>query len=359
MHISNPSWIRHKGGVLSVDFHPSGLRLATCGAGNEQSSGLVVIWYVKPIISEKERRDQTCPRILHRIPFRACVSCVRWSTNGRYLACGGDDKLVVIWEGSYENEEHIRDESYHERFRLEGHKADILHFEWSKNSKYLASCGLDHFVIVWDALNLPERLVSLDVSRGGHDAPIKGLSWDPSTRFLATQAADRSLRIWSVETWQCIEIIKEPFSESYQTTLFCRMDWSVDGDYLLVPCAKSATTGFTVQIIRRKDWDTSKHLVAHANSITAVRACSKPVEYVDPDPEAKPQRKTCFAVGSRDKGITIWLSPDMDRPLRVLPNMFKHSVMDFSWHGYHLVACSMDGSIRSIMFNKDDIGRLI
>uniref|UniRef100_A0A0N5AP31 WD_REPEATS_REGION domain-containing protein n=1 Tax=Syphacia muris TaxID=451379 RepID=A0A0N5AP31_9BILA len=352
------TWYYFKGGVLSIDFHPSGLRLATCGSSNEQSSsGLAVIWYVKPIISENDRRDQNCPRILYQVPFKSCVSCVRWSTNGQYLACGGDDKYVMILEGSYRAEDHIHEESYCERFRLEGHTGDILHFEWSRDGRYLASCGLDHFVIIWDAHKLPEKVVLLDASRGGHTAPIKGLSWDPSTRFLATQAADRSLRIWCVKKWQCVEVINDPFLESYQTTLFCRMDWSADGDYLLVPCAKSATTGFTVQLIRRNDWDTSQHLVYHRNSVTAVRACSKSVQYKDY--EDNTHKATCFAVGSRDKGISIWLIPDYNRPVRVLDDIFKHSVMDFSWHDYHLLACSMDGSIRSILFTEEDIGRIL
>ena len=28
----------------------------------------------------------------------ACVNCVRWSNNGKYLASGGDDNLVMIWQ---------------------------------------------------------------------------------------------------------------------------------------------------------------------------------------------------------------------------------------------------------------------
>ena len=27
----------------------------------------------------------------------ACVNCVRWSYSGKYLASGGDDKLVMVW----------------------------------------------------------------------------------------------------------------------------------------------------------------------------------------------------------------------------------------------------------------------
>lgn len=28
----------------------------------------------------------------------ACVNSVRWSCNGRYLASGGDDRLIMIWQ---------------------------------------------------------------------------------------------------------------------------------------------------------------------------------------------------------------------------------------------------------------------
>ena len=30
--------------------------------------------------------------------FLACVNSVRWSCGGKYLATGGDDKLIMIWQ---------------------------------------------------------------------------------------------------------------------------------------------------------------------------------------------------------------------------------------------------------------------
>jgi len=36
--------------------------------------------------------------IIKCIVSLACVNCVRWSFSGKFLASGGDDKLVMIWK---------------------------------------------------------------------------------------------------------------------------------------------------------------------------------------------------------------------------------------------------------------------
>lgn len=46
---------------------------------------------------------------------------------------------------------------------------------------------------------------------------------------------------------------------------------------------------------------------------------------------------TCFAVGSRDKALSVWLIPNTDRPVVVLHRLFKHSILDFSWWGFRMV----------------------
>ena len=83
-------------------------------------SGRVVIWNVAPIVKEQAEEDENIPKLLcqmdnhlgiallykphknqHYLIFffiSACVNCVRWSNSGQYLASGGDDKLVMIWQ---------------------------------------------------------------------------------------------------------------------------------------------------------------------------------------------------------------------------------------------------------------------
>ncbi|VDK35054.1 unnamed protein product, partial [Gongylonema pulchrum] len=68
MQLTNPVWIHHSGGAIySVDIHPNGTKIATCGQGGEGGSGLVIIWNVKPVINEKASQDATCNRLLSRI----------------------------------------------------------------------------------------------------------------------------------------------------------------------------------------------------------------------------------------------------------------------------------------------------
>lgn len=80
-------------------------------------SGRVVIWNMAPIVKEQAEDDTNIPKLLCQLDNHlgknnsvtcstainfdfsiACVNCVRWSNSGKYLASGGDDKLVMIWQ---------------------------------------------------------------------------------------------------------------------------------------------------------------------------------------------------------------------------------------------------------------------
>uniref|UniRef100_A0A1I7VSX3 Protein HIRA n=1 Tax=Loa loa TaxID=7209 RepID=A0A1I7VSX3_LOALO len=365
MQLTNPVWIHHSGGAIySVDIHPDGTKIATCGQGGEGGSGLVIIWNVKPVINEKASQEASCSRLLSRILHQNCVNCVRWSPDGAYLGCAGDQQSLTLWEfggrvfsaGTIGSKDSINVEKYREKYRLYGHLLDVLHLEWSKDGRYLASCGMDHAVIIWDAHNLPNKVVSLTVERGGHQGIVKGVSWDPIGKFLATQSADKSVRIWTTDNWQCIKVVMDPFIESSQSTMFCRLDWSPDGTYLIAPCA-SNNSGPTAHLIRRKDWDTTLDLVGHRKAVTVVRACPRMIEYQNY--KGNRLQVSCIAMGSRDKSLSVWLLPNVDRPLVVLYKLFKHSILDFSWNDYHLTICSMDGTVKSIVFDAKELGRLL
>uniref|UniRef100_A0A158Q446 Protein HIRA n=1 Tax=Dracunculus medinensis TaxID=318479 RepID=A0A158Q446_DRAME len=361
--LTDPVWVHHEGGpIYSLDMHPSGKKLATCGQILEAGKGIIVIWNVEPVLNEVMAKDTKCVKCLAVIPQQRCINCVRWSTKGEWLACAGDERLLAIYEyggrinsaGSIGSKAVVNFERYREKFRLYGHDLDVFHLEWSKDGRFLASCGMCARVIIWDAQRLPKKIMTLDASRGGHTQNVKGLSWDPIGKFLATQSSDKSIKIWATDSWQCVKTISEPFVESCNSTMFCRLDWSPDGAYLIAPCATN-NAGPTAQLIRRKDWDMSLDLVGHRKAVTVVRACPRMIEYTDH--KGKLLHVCCFAMGSRDKTLSVWLIPNVSRPLVVLQRLFKHSILDLN--DFHLTISSMDGSIKSILLNAREVGRLL
>ena len=65
---------------------------------------------------------------------------VCFSPDGRYLACGGEDKAIVVWD--------IEDNKTYQI--LEGHSMDIYSLDYSPDGAFLASGSGDKTVKIWD-----------------------------------------------------------------------------------------------------------------------------------------------------------------------------------------------------------------
>uniref|UniRef100_A0A1I8AMC2 Protein HIRA n=1 Tax=Steinernema glaseri TaxID=37863 RepID=A0A1I8AMC2_9BILA len=358
-----PTVSHHEGGAIySLDFHPSGEKLITCGQRGRKGDGTVMVWSLKNLYSN-------CKKIvLSEMIHQKILNCVRWSKidNGRHFACGGDDSEVFVYQyvgrgkngGSVGATSLLCDvvERYKNVHRLLGHVLDVLHLEWSHDGRFLASSSVDGAVIIWDVANGFNKLVVLNDQRGGHTESVKGISFDPVGRFFMTQSADKTMKVWTTDEWQCVSVITEPFEGSGTSTMFLRHDWSPDGAYVVAPGATN-NGGPTAQIIQRNGWTTQRDLVGHRKPVTCVRSCPKLLKYTDY--KGNLRTVSCFAVGSSDKSLSIWSIPSLYRPIVVLTNLFKHSIVDLTWCGTQLAACSMDGTVRLFDFKAKELGHLL
>ncbi|XP_048582113.1 protein HIRA isoform X2 [Nematostella vectensis] len=363
MRLLKPNWVSHDGKpIFSIDIHPDGSRFAVGGQGDE--CGKVSIWNMAPIKNEEDEMNENVPKLLCQMDNHlACVNCVRWSGNGKYLASGGDDNLIMIWQmarylGAMPTFESggggkLNIEQWRCVHTLRQHSGDVLDLAWSPDDSFLASGSVDNTVTIWNAQKFPEVIQIIK----GHTGLVKGVTWDPVGKYLASQSDDKTLRVWRTTDWQQETSVTEPFLECSGTTHVLRLSWSPDGHYVVSAHAMN-NSGPVAKILERDGWKTKMDFVGHRKAITCVRFNPKLfVKKVNGD-STRLKQYSCCAIGCRDRSLSIWLT-SLKRPLVVVHDLFNHSIMDVSWSqsGFELLVCSWDGSIAYANFTSEELGK--
>ena len=357
MKLLKPNWVSHQGqSIFSIDIHPDGSRFVTGGQTND--GGTVIVWNMKPVLSQEFELDQSIPKVLCELTNHlGCVNCVRWSRDGKYLASGGDDSILMIWNIRYKGlpggnplfgSDHPVYEHWGCLHMLRGHNGDILDVAWSHDQHYLASCSVDNSIIIWNALKFPQKVTVISE----HSGLVKGLAWDPVGKYLSSQSDDKTLRVWRTDDWKQECQVTRPFEKCGGTTHVLRLSWSPDGRFI-VSAHSLNNDGPTAHIIER-NWNTGMDFVGHRKAIEVVQFNSHMFSIGEKDNHG------CLAIGSRDRSLSIWLT-SLKRPLVVIRELFDNSILDLSWtsDGYSLMACSLDGTVAFVSFSKQEIGETI
>jgi WD40 repeat protein len=126
-------------------------------------------------------------------PMRSCA----WSPDGRFIAMGGDDRAVTVFETGSWNVTRV----------FTGHQGSVLTVEFSPDGRYLASgSGTDKVemnnaadendIRIWDLEN-GTQVADLR----GHRDGVMEVKWSPDGKRLVSASDDKALRVWSAANW--------------------------------------------------------------------------------------------------------------------------------------------------------------
>lgn len=237
-------------------------------------------------------------------------------------------------------------ESYRVAHRLTDHNSDVAGLEWSPDGRWLASCGLDSHILIWDVTTGFKLSARLE----GHKGFVKGLAWDPLGIYLASQSDDHSLIIWRTRDWQMETSLKKPFDQANEETFFRRASWTPDGSFI---AAANAVNGRqpAVALISRDQWKPEIAFIGHLLAVEVARF--SPFFYRRSPNEIG----YLCAAGSQDCNTSIWTDKN-SKPLAVLTDLFEHAVMDIEWlpDGLSMIVAAYDGTIAKIIMRPDFVG---
>ncbi len=162
--------------VTALDFSPDGTLLAA-GSGDPSRSGQLVILNPADGTVVREIPDAHSDTVLG----------VEFSPDGKYLASCGADKFVKVFEtatGAFVK-------------AFEGHTHHVLGVSWRADGKVLASCGADNAVKVWDFTSGEQR-----TTIGGFGKEVTSIQFIAEGSLILTSCGDRLVRRHNVDNGQ-------------------------------------------------------------------------------------------------------------------------------------------------------------
>ena len=151
------------------------------------------------------------------------IDCIAFSGDGRFLATGGQDGKVKIWDSNdsttNSNTNSTTNSNTSLIATLENAPAWIDKLAWNPVNHQLAF-GVGKELHVWDA-DSQEIVAKLNFA----NSSVLGIDWHSDGRYVAA-SGHRGIKVWDSQNWD-----REPYLLNIPSATIV-MGWSSDGKYL-------------------------------------------------------------------------------------------------------------------------------
>ncbi|MES2466491.1 MAG: protein kinase [Verrucomicrobiota bacterium] len=296
----------HTEAVSSLAFSPDGTRLLSgSGEFREQNDAQVGVQ------GEVKIWDLQSGRLLSTLDsYRKVMTCVAWSSDGRYLAAGDANGAVNFWGGT----------SLTPLADLKGHNGSISSLAFTADSSRLITASADQTSKVWD----PGSRAGLSTYRS-HNKPVNAAAVSPDGKLIASVSDDATLKLWDASS--------APESKVFHSSGAHGLALSPDGTHLVATGLNSVDVWNVIsgEKVLRERW------TPRISVLTRGVAFSVDGQH--------------FASSQGGVGIIIWNTATW-KAIHTFPNFRAMYGLAFSPDGNHLAACGGSGrSGRAIVWD--------